>query len=109
VLHSLDLDIEQGSLVALLGSSGCGKTTLLRAIAGFNPVAAGQIRLNGATITALPPERRRMALRGWARILLRRSSDAGFLRSDAHDPSGRSASVLENPRRAAPRGASDSP
>jgi putative spermidine/putrescine transport system ATP-binding protein len=62
VLHSLDLDVERGSLVALLGSSGCGKTTLLRAIAGFNPVAAGHVRLNDVTITALPPERRRMAM-----------------------------------------------
>ena len=62
VLHGLDLAIERGSLVALLGSSGCGKTTLLRAIAGFNQVAAGEVRLNGETITALPPERRRMAM-----------------------------------------------
>ena len=62
VLHGLDLDIERGTLVALLGSSGCGKTTLLRAIAGFNQIAAGQVRLNGTTITTLPPERRRMAM-----------------------------------------------
>ena len=62
VLHSLDLGVERGSFVALLGSSGCGKTTLLRAIAGFQPVAAGQVWLNGVAITALPPERRRMAM-----------------------------------------------
>ncbi|HEY5301852.1 MAG TPA: ATP-binding cassette domain-containing protein, partial [Acetobacteraceae bacterium] len=39
VLRRLSLAVERGSLVALLGASGCGKTTLLRAISGFNPVA----------------------------------------------------------------------
>jgi putative spermidine/putrescine transport system ATP-binding protein len=62
VLHRLDLKVEQGTLVALLGSSGCGKTTLLRTIAGFTPVAAGHIWLNDQEITNLPPERRRMAM-----------------------------------------------
>ncbi len=47
-------------------------------------------------------------LRGWALILLHRPSDAGFLRSGAHGPDGRSAPVLENPRRPAPSGASGS-
>jgi ABC-type Fe3+/spermidine/putrescine transport system ATPase subunit len=62
ILHGLDLEIERGTLVALLGSSGCGKTTLLRAVAGFNPVTSGRIALNGEDITKLPPERRRMAM-----------------------------------------------
>jgi len=62
VLHGLDLAVERGTLTALLGASGSGKTTLLRAIAGFTPVASGRIRLDGQDITALPPERRRMAM-----------------------------------------------
>ena len=62
VLRGLDLGVERGTLVALLGPSGCGKTTLLRAIAGFQKVASGAVRLNGMAITALPPERRRMAM-----------------------------------------------
>jgi putative spermidine/putrescine transport system ATP-binding protein len=62
VLHGLDLEVAQGTLMALLGSSGCGKTTLLRTIAGFAPLASGHLRLNGAEITFLPPERRRMAM-----------------------------------------------
>jgi len=62
VLHGLSLAVERGSFVALLGSSGCGKTTLLRAISGFNPVAAGRILLEGRDITAVPPERRRTAM-----------------------------------------------
>jgi len=62
VLRRLSLSVERGSLVALLGSSGCGKTTLLRAISGFNPVAEGRITLGGRDITTLPPERRGTAM-----------------------------------------------
>ena len=43
VLEHLTLSLERGEIGCLVGSSGCGKTTLLRAIAGFLPVAAGTI------------------------------------------------------------------
>ncbi len=43
VIRDLDLRIEHGEFVALLGESGCGKTTLLRALAGLDPIDAGQI------------------------------------------------------------------
>jgi ABC-type Fe3+/spermidine/putrescine transport system ATPase subunit len=46
----------------LLGSSGCGKTTLLRSIAGFVMPQAGRIRVGGRDITALPPEKRGTAM-----------------------------------------------
>jgi ABC-type Fe3+/spermidine/putrescine transport system ATPase subunit len=62
VLHGVSLDIAPGEFVALLGSSGCGKTTLLRAISGFVPVSAGAIRADGADITQAPPDRRGMAM-----------------------------------------------
>src|SRR3954452_19044491 len=62
VLHGLDLEAERGTLTALLGASGSGKTTLLRAIAGFVPIAAGRIVLDGQDISRLPPEKRRMAM-----------------------------------------------
>ncbi|MBV9785868.1 MAG: ABC transporter ATP-binding protein [Acidisphaera sp.] len=62
VLQSLSLAVERGSFVALLGSSGCGKTTLLRAISGFNPVASGRITLAGRDITTTPPEQRGTAM-----------------------------------------------
>lgn len=58
MLDNINLDIYKGEFVTLLGSSGCGKTTLLRIIAGFEAVASGEVWLNGANITALPPERR---------------------------------------------------
>ena len=62
VLRDISLDVEAGSFVALLGSSGCGKTTLLRAIAGFITPARGRIRLDGKDITATPPEKRNTAM-----------------------------------------------
>ena len=62
VLESVSLDIERGEMVALLGSSGCGKTTLLRAIAGFVKPSAGRIVVEGRDITSLPPEARQTAM-----------------------------------------------
>src|SRR4051794_33269539 len=62
VLDHVDLAVARGEMVALLGSSGCGKTTLLRAIAGFVRPEAGTIRVDGRDITALPPDKRNTAM-----------------------------------------------
>jgi len=62
VLSDVTLDVARGELVALLGSSGCGKTTLLRSIAGFVTPQAGRIRVDGRDITGLPPEKRGTAM-----------------------------------------------
>jgi ABC-type Fe3+/spermidine/putrescine transport system ATPase subunit len=62
VLSDVTRDVARGELVALLGSSGCGKTTLLRSIAGFVTPQAGRIRVDGRDITGLPPERRGTAM-----------------------------------------------
>ena len=62
VLKGIDLDIAPGSFVALLGASGCGKTTLLRTLSGFNPASGGSIAVRGRDIAAEPPERRGMAM-----------------------------------------------
>ena len=61
-VRNLDLSIDRGEIVALLGSSGCGKTSTLRMIAGFEDVTEGQITLDQRPITALPPARRGVAM-----------------------------------------------
>jgi iron(III) transport system ATP-binding protein len=62
VLQGLDLDVQPGSLTAVLGHSGCGKTTLLRVIAGFERAQRGTVSLGSHTLddgrTYLAPERR---------------------------------------------------
>nr|WP_321981713.1 ABC transporter ATP-binding protein [uncultured Cohaesibacter sp.] len=58
VLHGLNLTIAEGELVSLLGSSGCGKTTTLRLLAGFLQPTSGQITVAGKDVTKLPPHKR---------------------------------------------------
>ncbi|MBS1133947.1 MAG: transporter ATP-binding protein [Burkholderiaceae bacterium] len=66
VLDNLSLSLERGEIGCLVGSSGCGKTTLLRAIAGFLPVAAGTIEIDGLVVAGphftAPPEKRGVGL-----------------------------------------------
>ncbi|MBB1256883.1 ABC transporter ATP-binding protein [Streptomyces sp. OF3] len=57
-VHPLDLTIPEGSFFALLGASGCGKTTTLRMIAGLEEPSTGSILLGDDDITHLPPHRR---------------------------------------------------
>ena len=52
VLQDVSLDVAPGEFIALLGASGCGKTTLLRAISGFVKVASGRILLSGQAFTS---------------------------------------------------------
>ena len=59
-LRNISVAVGGGERLAVLGPSGVGKTTLLRALAGVAPVAAGRIAVRGADVTALPPERRDM-------------------------------------------------
>ncbi len=57
-LHGIDLNVEQGQLVALVGANGAGKTTLLRAISGVQPVGVGEVRFDGRAINKLAPYER---------------------------------------------------
>ena len=66
VVNDLDLSLGQGQIGCLLGESGCGKTTVLRAIAGFEPLRAGRILLDGTVISTpdmqVAPESRRVGM-----------------------------------------------
>ncbi|GHA99637.1 ABC transporter ATP-binding protein [Streptomyces termitum] len=57
-VHPLDLTVPQGSFFALLGASGCGKTTTLRMIAGLEDPTTGTISLGDRDVTDLPPYKR---------------------------------------------------
>jgi len=58
VLRQVSLDVEPGQLMALLGASGCGKTTVLRVIAGLLTPEGGEVAFGGSVVTRLPAERR---------------------------------------------------
>ncbi len=67
--HALDdvsIEVEDGEFMAILGASGCGKTTLLRQIAGFDKLDAGRIVIGETVVSTLehhiPPERRRIGI-----------------------------------------------
>ncbi|HYM98652.1 MAG TPA: ABC transporter ATP-binding protein, partial [Aestuariivirgaceae bacterium] len=57
-VRSVTLGIDKGELFALLGGSGCGKTTLLRMLAGFETPTGGRIYIDGEDMTHLPPYER---------------------------------------------------
>ena len=62
VVHGLNLDVQQGEFVVLLGESGCGKSTTLRMIAGLESVSEGQIFINGKNVTDTAPMARDIAM-----------------------------------------------
>ena len=57
-VDDLSLDIDKGELFCLLGASGCGKTTLLRMLAGFESVDSGSIEIDGIDMSRVPPATR---------------------------------------------------
>ena len=66
VLEQLSLTVADNEIVCLLGASGCGKTTLLKAIAGLLPLAEGTIRLGETLLdgpgASVPPEARNIGM-----------------------------------------------
>jgi multiple sugar transport system ATP-binding protein len=61
-VKALSMDVARGEIVALLGSSGCGKTSTLRMVAGFEDVSAGTITLAGRRVEGLAPAARNVAM-----------------------------------------------
>ncbi|MDG4947810.1 ABC transporter ATP-binding protein [Actinobacillus equuli subsp. haemolyticus] len=62
VLHQLNLEVGQNEIICLLGASGCGKTTLLKAIAGLLPIEQGEIYLAGKNLQNTAVEHRKIGL-----------------------------------------------
>lgn len=62
VLNRINLAVNEGELLSLLGPSGTGKTTLLKIIAGLEDLDAGDILLDGQSVRTLPPEKRKVVL-----------------------------------------------
>ncbi|MEE2620460.1 MAG: ABC transporter ATP-binding protein [Chloroflexota bacterium] len=64
ILKDFSLNIDKGKYVSILGTSGIGKTTLLRAISGFKRISSGYIRINGqlasSSFSHKPPENRNL-------------------------------------------------
>lgn len=58
VIKDSNLEVYEGEFLTLLGSSGCGKTTILRAISVLDPVTSGKIYINEVDVTNLEPQER---------------------------------------------------
>lgn len=61
-LSHLSVEVEPGELVAFLGPSGCGKTTVLKIIAGLLRPTSGDVLVDGDSVLAVPPEKRKAAM-----------------------------------------------
>jgi branched-chain amino acid transport system ATP-binding protein len=57
-LHGIDLSLDAGEILAIIGANGAGKSTLLRTLAGLCAPTAGSMRFDGADLVAVPPHRR---------------------------------------------------
>jgi thiamine transport system ATP-binding protein len=61
-VHPLDLEVADGEIVCVLGPSGSGKSSLLRAVAGLEPQATGRVSWDGTDLSHVPPHRRGFGL-----------------------------------------------
>ncbi len=57
-VQGIDLEVHKGEFFSILGPSGCGKTTILRMIAGFETPTSGELRIQGRSMTQVPPYQR---------------------------------------------------
>ena len=61
-VSDINIDLEKGEMVALLGGSGCGKTTILRMIAGFIEPNEGTIEIDGRVMNKIPSYKRNVGI-----------------------------------------------
>ncbi len=61
-VRDFDLSVERGSICVLLGASGCGKSTVLKVIAGLEEAQRGSVRIDGETMDGIAPEKRPVAM-----------------------------------------------
>jgi iron(III) transport system ATP-binding protein len=61
-VDSVDLDVWPGEIVSILGASGCGKTTLLRLVAGFETPTSGSVHILGTEMSSAPPDKRGLGM-----------------------------------------------
>ena len=57
-VDNVSLQVDRGEIFCLLGASGCGKTTLLRLLAGFENPSSGRLLIDGQDLAAIPPYQR---------------------------------------------------
>ncbi len=62
VIKGVDLEVRDGEFCVFVGPSGCGKSTLLRIIAGLEDATAGEIMIDGVSVTTVPPAKREIAM-----------------------------------------------
>ena len=62
VLHGIDLRVAEGEMIVVVGASGCGKSTMLRIVAGLEEPTAGRVRIGARDVTALEPSDRDVAM-----------------------------------------------